>query len=217
MTPLDKERIDQLRPTRLQAEENYVIQRRAAEINALCDMASQLAHPATQEGRPDELLSEQDALCIGFGVSEEVAKRARETTAYATTLERQLASLTTPAGSEGDLSREQIEDARKWRFNYDYKHKDALCNMALTALTPTQEAPASESVTALVEAALKAVEDEPEFPGDMPAGFRATFEKLPLDEALRIVVALTKSGIRGRIKALAAYRTATQSTQGRGE
>lgn len=53
----------------------------------------------------------------------------------------------------------------------------------------------------LLEKALKAAEDEPNLPGEMPEGFRKEFEKLPFDEALRIVVALTKSGIRGRIKA----------------
>lgn len=53
-----------------------------------------------------------------------------------------------------------------------------------------------------IQAVLKAVEDEPEFPGEMPKGFQTTFNALPLEEALRICVALTKSGIRNRIKAL---------------
>ncbi len=55
---------------------------------------------------------------------------------------------------------------------------------------------------AMREKCLKAVEDEPSFPGEMPEGFRKTFEQIPLDEALRIIVALTKSGIRQRILAL---------------
>lgn len=53
-----------------------------------------------------------------------------------------------------------------------------------------------------LDKALDAVEAEPNLPGEMPAKFRSQFEKLPLDEALRILVALTKSGIRERIKSL---------------
>ena len=58
-----------------------------------------------------------------------------------------------------------------------------------------------EGAEAATKRALQAVEDEPNLPGPMPDGFQKTFEQLPLAEALRIIVALTKSEIRERIVA----------------
>ncbi len=58
-----------------------------------------------------------------------------------------------------------------------------------------------EGVEAAMKCALRAIEDEPNLPGPMPNGFQETFERVPLDVSLRILVALTKSGIRDRIEA----------------
>ncbi len=39
-----------------------------------------------------------------------------------------------PAEIKGELTEAEIEDARSWRFNYDYAKKDVLCDMALAYL-----------------------------------------------------------------------------------
>ena len=60
--------------------------------------------------------------------------------------------------------------------------------------------------TLTTEEALKAIEDEPEYPGKMPNEMKETLRKAMeqhdmdlLVEALRITVRLTKEGIRNRI------------------
>lgn len=49
-------------------------------------------------------------------------------------------------------------------------------------------------------AIIKAVMDEPEFPGDMPEAISELVAKVGLQEALRIAVALTKNSIRKKIE-----------------
>jgi hypothetical protein len=46
---------------------------------------------------------------------------------------------------------------------------------------------------------LKAVDDEPEFPGDMPPEMWRMMSKIDATEILRRAVRLTKQGIRDRI------------------
>ena len=52
------------------------------------------------------------------------------------------------------------------------------------------------------EEILKAIDNEPEYPGEMPEDMKAVFSKADIktiSEALRITVRLTKQGIRDRI------------------
>ena len=57
----------------------------------------------------------------------------------------------------------------------------------------------------VVELAIKAISDEPEFPGEMPDEMWDMWRKLDGDktgttEAIRIIVSLTKEGITNRLK-----------------